>query len=158
MGAAGLGAAGLGAAGLGAAGLAAAPEEAGAATPGRYGPGSPTDGGASSPADGSPYGILVGCLQTNSAGWLGAAAFPPARVLPGMKSPTGWPKLTGVVSCRNKGKPCGRNTGKTSNTPTTTACSPNEVKVVNPRRERSSSDESSEFKNMVSSCIDCGYC
>ena len=45
----------------------------------------------------------------------------------------------------------GRSSGKTSNAPTTSACNPNEVKVVNPRRERSSHDELSVSSNMVSS-------
>ena len=50
-------------------------------------------------------------------------------------SPRGRPILTGVESWRNKGNPAGRSSGTISNTPTTTACSPNDVKVVKPRRE-----------------------
>jgi hypothetical protein len=45
----------------------------------------------------------------------------------------------------------GRSNGKSSNTPPTRACTPNDVKVVNPRRERSPHDELSVLVNMVSS-------
>jgi len=70
-------------------------------------------------------------------------------------SPNG-PKLTGVDNEWNKGKPAGRSKGKTSNTQTARACKPNDVKAVNPRRERSSHDESIVASNMVSSLVEFG--
>jgi hypothetical protein len=96
-------------------------------------------------------GIRVGILRVMSLGLLGASVFVPARTLGAGGSPRGFPKLTGVESARNSGKPAGRSSGKTSNTPTASACKPNEVKAVNPRRERSSHDEFSASSNMVSS-------
>jgi hypothetical protein len=84
-------------------------------------------------------------------GPLGAAVFAPACVLTAGASARGSPILTGVESWRNKGRPMGRSSDKTSNPPTATACNPNEVKVVNPRRERSSHDELRVSSNMVSS-------
>jgi hypothetical protein len=80
---------------------------------------------------------------------LGATGFVPVCDTAG-GSPSR-PKLTGVDRWRNSGNPAGRSSGKTSNTPTATACNPNDVKVVMPRRERSSHDESSVLSNMVSS-------
>jgi len=61
----------------------------------------------------------------------------------------GSPKLIAVESWWNEGNPMGRNNGKSSNTPVTKACNPNEVRVVNPRRERSAHDESSVWENML---------
>ena len=49
--------------------------------------------------------------------------------------------MTGVDSGRNEGNPMGRSSGKTSNTAHARACRPKDVRVVNPRRERSSHDE-----------------
>ena len=66
-------------------------------------------------------------------------------------SPRGRPKLTGVESERNRGKPAGRSSGTISNTPTAKTCKPNEVKVVSPKRERSSHEEFRVLSNMVSS-------
>ena len=89
-----------------------------------------------------------------SAGLLRATAVvAPACDLTAGGSPS-LPKLTGVDNEWNKGKPAGRSKGKTSNTQTTRACKPNDVKAVNPRRERSSHDESSVASNMVSSLIE----
>jgi hypothetical protein len=87
-----------------------------------------------------------------STGLLGAAiVFAPARVLGAGGSPKGRPKLTGVESEWNRGKPAGRSSGTTSNTPTANTCKPSDVKVVNPRRERSSHDEWIVASNIVSS-------
>jgi hypothetical protein len=85
-----------------------------------------------------------------SLGLLGASVFVPVCIL-GAGSPRGFPMLTGVDKARNSGKPAGRSSGKTSSTPTAKACKPNEVRAVNPRRERSSHDALSVSSNMVSS-------
>jgi hypothetical protein len=86
-----------------------------------------------------------------AVGLLGAA-FPLARTVTAADSARGCPRLTGAESWRSEGNPTGRSNGKSSNTPPTRACTPNDVKVVNPRRERSSHDELSVLVNMVSSC------
>jgi hypothetical protein len=80
-----------------------------------------------------------------------AAAFPIACVLTAGASSRGWPRLTGVGSGRIEGNPAGRSSGKTSKAPTTRACTPNDDKVVNPRRERSFHDELTVLVNMLSS-------
>jgi hypothetical protein len=80
--------------------------------------------------------------------------FAPPRALTCGGSPSGCPRLIGVESWRNEGIPVGRSRGKTSNAPTASAWKPNEVRVDNPRRERSSHDEVSVRSNMVSSCAD----
>jgi hypothetical protein len=64
----------------------------------------------------------------------------------------------GMEIWRNEGKPVGRSSGKTSNPPTANACNPNDVKVVSPRRERSSHDEWIVSSNMVSSSVESSYC
>ena len=56
-------------------------------------------------------------------------------------SVAGWPKLTGVESEWNEGKPVGRNREKRSSIPAARPCSANDVNADNPRRERSSQDE-----------------
>jgi len=119
--------------------------------PGMYGPEVPMDGGPSSLVAGMLVGIRLGILSVMSLGLLGASVFVPVRILGAGASPRGLPRLTGVESARNSGKPAGRSSGKTSNTATANACKPNEVKAVNPRRERSSHDELSVSSNMASS-------
>jgi len=84
------------------------------------------------------------------AGLLGGTVFVPVCGDTAGGSPRR-PKLTGVESERSKGKPAGRSSGTISNTPTANACNPNDVKVVIPRRERSSHDELRVLSNMVSS-------
>jgi hypothetical protein len=98
-----------------------------------------------------PCGINLGILKVMSAALVRGVVLEPACVRVSGASPRGFPKLTGVESARNSGKPAGRSSGKTSNTATANACKPNEVKAVNPRRERSSHDELSVSSNMASS-------
>ena len=98
-----------------------------------------------------PTGSCGRSLKTMLSGLLGNGLLAPVWGLPAGGSPKGWPKLTGVDNERNKGKPAGRSSGKTSNTPTANTCKPNDVKVVSPRRERSSQDELSVRSNMMSS-------
>jgi hypothetical protein len=122
------------------------------ASPEVAGPNPVTCGGPSSLAGDISFGIRVGILKVMSTGLLGAAiVFAPARVLGAGGSPKGRPKLTGVESEWNRGKPAGRSSGTTSNTPTANTCKPSDVKVVNPRRERSSHDEWIVASNIVSS-------
>lgn len=71
-------------------------------------------------------------------------------------SDAGCPKLTGVESEWNEGKPAGRNREKRSSVPAARPCNTNDVKADNPRRERSSQDELSVSSNMVSSEVECG--
>ena len=90
-----------------------------------------------------------GCLKINTAGRSGKG-FEPACACTGEGSARGWPKLIGVESWWNDGKPpVGRSRGKNSNTAVINACNPNDVKVVLPRRMRSVHDESSASANMV---------
>jgi len=72
----------------------------------------------------------------NTAGRLGNG-FEPACAPTAAGSARGWPKLIGVESWWNEGKPVGRSSGKSSNTAVTKACNPNDVNVVQPRRASS---------------------
>jgi hypothetical protein len=81
--------------------------------------------------------------------FLGAEGLPLGVAAGG--SASGVPKLTGVESRRNKGRPSGRRSGNSRNKPASKACKPNDVKVVQPRRERPVHEESSVSANMVSS-------
>jgi hypothetical protein len=108
-------------------------------------------GGPSSLAGGMPLGSRGDGFKKMIAGLPAAAAFPLACVPTAGASPRGRPRLTGVESGRNEGNPSGRSSGTISNTPTASACMPNDVKAVNPRRDRSSHDELSVAVNMVSS-------
>jgi hypothetical protein len=74
----------------------------------------------------------------------------------------------GVESWWNEGKPMGRKSGRIISKAVTKACNPNEVRAVQPRRERSAHDESSVaenmllsetlLSNMMSSKMECGCC
>jgi hypothetical protein len=105
-----------------------------------------------------PLRNRIAGLKMMAGTLLRTATFVPPCILGVGGSPSGCPKLTGIESWRNNGKPSGRSRGSTSNTQTARACKPNEVKVVNPRRERSFHDESSVPSNMVSSSMEWGYC
>jgi hypothetical protein len=65
-------------------------------------------------------------------------------------SDKGGPKLIGVESWWNEGRPVGRSRGKRNKTPVISACNPKQVKVIHPRRPRSDHDESIETSNIVS--------
>jgi hypothetical protein len=87
---------------------------------------------------------------------LGAALFPNLCGLGAAGSAMGVPKRIGVERGRSEGKPIGRSSGKTSNTAATSACKPNEVRVVQLRRERSVHQELRASANMGSSSTNAG--
>jgi hypothetical protein len=119
------------------------------ATPGMKGPDGPTCRGPSSPISGllkenrgdglRKMLALLGELVANECA-LGVGA-----------SDAGCPKLTGVESECNEGKPAGRKREKRSSVPAARPCNANDVNAENPRRERSSHDELSVSSNIVSS-------
>jgi hypothetical protein len=93
-------------------------------------------------------GIGEGCLKRSTAGRPGKG-FDLVRARIGEGSARGWPKLIGVESWWNEGKPVGRSSGKSSNTAIISACNPNDVKVVQPRHMRSVHDEASASANIA---------
>src|SRR5215831_9607994 len=69
------------------------------------------------------------------------------------------PKLTGVETLRAGGKPTVVSSGTSSMSPTITACSPKEVRVVQLRRPRSPHEVSSKLSaNMASSSVKSVWC
>src|SRR5579863_817878 len=126
--------------------------------PGLPGPGPPGEDEADHPIDGGPSslvggrscGMLAGCRKKITGDVLGATAVSPIRTCVG-GSPSGCPKLIGAVSCLNVGKPIGRSSGRSSKRPVTKACKPNEVSVVQRRRDLSAQDECKVSAKMVSS-------
>src|ERR1700728_360946 len=120
-------------------------------------PNPPTVGTVSSPMSGVSLGIRVGILRVMVVGLFGVIVVSPImRVLTAGGSPNGCPKLTGVESEWNEGKPAGRNREKSSSVPATRPCNANDVKADNPRRERSSQDVLIVSSNIASSEVECG--
>ena len=106
-------------------------------------------GGAPSTSDGIPLGICDGILNTLSAGVIDILPLETICLAGAEGSAKVGPRLIGVESLWNDGKPCGRSSGNASNAATVSACRANEVTVVTPRRERLFHDELRVLSNMV---------